>query len=239
MKILLIAGHGAGDSGAVGNGYKEADLAREMLPPLQRALSPYAEVTIFDTSKNPYEYFKTHSFNFKNYDYVLELHFNAFKKEVESNGKIKGIEILVHPSEKGVGVENAILNNIVALGFTNRGIKRRSDLQNMNICKGKQGVSYALIETCFIDDIDDMILYQSKKEDVINGIANGIIEGFGLAKNEQNAKTELTTVNEIVQALAEREIITDIELWNEKLTTDRNAYWLALKCANHIIKNET
>ena len=28
MKILLISGHGAGDSGAVGCGHKEADLTR-------------------------------------------------------------------------------------------------------------------------------------------------------------------------------------------------------------------
>jgi N-acetylmuramoyl-L-alanine amidase len=238
MKILLIAGHGAGDPGAIGNGYREANLVREMLPPLSKKLSAYAEVTVFDTSKNPYEYFKTHSFNFKNYDYVLELHFNAFKKEEISDGKSKGIEILVHPLENGVGVENAILNNIVALGFTNRGIKRRSNLQNMNICKGKQGVSYALIETCFIDDIDDMLLYQSKKEDVINGIANGIIEGFDLAKIEQNAKTDLTTIEGIIKELADRKIITDVELWQEKLKTDRNAYWLAFKCADYIIRSK-
>ena len=28
---LLIAGHGQGDPGAVGNGYKEADLTREFV----------------------------------------------------------------------------------------------------------------------------------------------------------------------------------------------------------------
>ena len=31
MKILLISGHGAGDVGAVGNGYREADLTREVV----------------------------------------------------------------------------------------------------------------------------------------------------------------------------------------------------------------
>ena len=35
MKILLIAGHGEGDSGAVANGYKEAELNREVVQKLK------------------------------------------------------------------------------------------------------------------------------------------------------------------------------------------------------------
>ena len=31
MKILLIPGHGDGDPGAIGNGFNEADLTRELL----------------------------------------------------------------------------------------------------------------------------------------------------------------------------------------------------------------
>ncbi len=193
MKILLIAGHGDGDPGAIGNGYKEADLVREIVPILRDKLTPYADVTVFDTNKNPYKFLKSNSFNFKKYDYVIEVHFNAFKKEAVSNGKTKGVEILVHPTEKGVSVETAILNNLMKLGFTNRGIKRPTDLQNMNICKGKQGVSYALIETCFIDDIDDMALYKTKKDAVIDGIAQGIVTGFSLAKNKQSANSEIET----------------------------------------------
>ena len=31
MNVLLIAGHGNGDSGAVGNGYEEAELTENLL----------------------------------------------------------------------------------------------------------------------------------------------------------------------------------------------------------------
>ena len=31
MNVLLIAGHGNGDSGAIGNGYEEAELTREFV----------------------------------------------------------------------------------------------------------------------------------------------------------------------------------------------------------------
>ena len=186
MKILLIAGHGAGDPGACACGYQEANLVREIAPILKSKLSNHADVDVFDTAKNMYKYLKSNSFNFKNYNYVFELHFNAAANDTTGNGVTTGTEILVHPSEKGTGVEETILNNICSLGFKNRGVKTRSDLKNMNICKGSQGVSYALLETCFIDDLDDMKLYQSKKSEVIEAIANGIIAGFGLAKSKED-----------------------------------------------------
>lgn len=97
-------------------------------------------------------------------------------------------------------------------------------------------MSYALIEVCFIDDIDDMALYNAKKEAVIDGIAQGIVTGFGLAKNEQSANIELETAEEIVDYLGQVGIITDPELWLKKLKEDANAYWLARKCANYINK---
>ena len=182
MKILLIAGHGQGDPGACANGYQEAILTRELVSALSPILKQYADVTVFDTDKNMYKYLKSNKFNFKDYDYVFEVHFNASVNDTVGNGKTTGVEILVHPSEKATSVEKLIVDNISNLGFTNRGVKTRSDLQNMNICKGSQGVSYALLETCFIDDIDDMKLYIARKNEVVSAIANGIIRGFGLNK---------------------------------------------------------
>ena len=179
MKILLIAGHGAGDCGAVGNGYQEATLTREVVSLLKPILSKYADVTVFDTSKNMYKFLKSgNTFNFKAFDYVFEVHFNAFDKTAY------GTEILVHPTEKGVSVEQNIINGVAALGFTNRGVKRRTDLLNMNTCKKVQGVSYALLETCFIDNQNDMKLYQEKKQDVVQAIATGIVTGFGLKEDD-------------------------------------------------------
>lgn len=237
MKILLIAGHGAGDPGTCACGYREADLVREIAPVLKNKLSAYADVDIFDTSKNMYQYLKTASFNFKAYDYVFELHFNAAAYDTTGNGVTTGTEILVHPNEKGTSVEEAILKNICALGFKNRGVKVRFNLQNMNICKGSQGVSYALLETCFIDDADDMKLYQSKKDAVISVIANGIISGFGLGSPTEGKKTEdgeVTTVNDIVWELSHRGIITATDLWLNKLAEDTNAYWLARKIVSFL-----
>ena len=241
MKILLIAGHGQGDPGACANGYKEADLVREIAPKLKNKLSAYANVDVFDMNKNMYKFLKAgNAFNFKNYDYVFELHFNAGVNDTKGNGKTTGTEILVHPSEKGTTVEKAIVNNISALGFKSRGVKTRSDLQNMNVCKKRQGVSYALLETCFIDDKDDMKLYVAKKDAVITAIANGIISGFKLGtvltENKTKPRKELTTPNDIVWELSQKIEISDVTKAVKDLTKamDENSscYWMLKKIAN-------
>ena len=234
MKILLVAGHGAGDSGAVGNGYREADLTREMVEKIRVRLIDYAVVEVFDTTKNMYRYLKEGgSFDFSSFNYVLEVHFNSgVSASAANDGKTTGTEILVHKDESGVSVENAVLENIEKLGLKNRGVKRRTDLRNMNVIH-KKGISYALLEVCFIDDADDMKIYNEKKDMIADAVADGIKRGFGLVKE----KTELTTVNDIVWELANRGIITDKELWLKKLEEDVNAYWLARKCVNYIINN--
>ena len=111
MNILLIAGHGNGDPGAVKLGYEEAAEARKFLPIIQKHLSPYANVTIADTSIGWYRHIcvNGNSFNFRPYDYVLEIHFNAAANDAKGNGKTTGSEIYVTMSEKVVAVEENIL----------------------------------------------------------------------------------------------------------------------------------
>lgn len=181
MKILLIAGHGQSDNGATANGYFEAELTREVVTLLKKRLINYADVDIADTSKNWYNYSNRRTLDVRNYQYVLEIHFNAGATK-KKDGKTTGTEIYITTSEKTYGVETEIVKAISSIGFKNRGVKRK----NWSVISHakNQGVSSALLEVCFIDDIDDMNLYQSKKADVIKAIANGIIKGFHLEKKE-------------------------------------------------------
>ena len=179
--ILLIAGHGDGDPGAIGNGYREADLTREMARLIKPHLDKYVNVDIFDMTKDMYKYLNTgHTFNFKTYDYVVEIHLNSTFQPLPEDEKTTGSEILIHELERGSTVEEKILENLEALGLKNRGIKPVSNLLVMNTCKRKQGVSHALIEICFIKDADDMKIYASKKEEIAKAIVKGIADGFGL-----------------------------------------------------------
>ena len=184
--FLLIAGHGGSDPGAVAFGKREADLARELVTLIQKEVLKYrCTCGVYDMSRSMYKDIVTngYTYDFKPYDYVLEVHFNAHQID-KGDGKNKGVEIYVTTSEKGVSVEEKILKQIVALGFTNRGVKRKNWAVISRV--KKQGVSSALLETCFIDDADDMKIYDAKKKAVAEGIAKALAEGFKIPIKEEN-----------------------------------------------------
>lgn len=198
MKILLIAGHGGSpyDSGAVGCGYTEAVETRRMATAVAPLLRNYGfEVVMYDQKNDAYKVLKNGgSLPLSGVGYVIELHLNAAANDPKGNGKTTGVEVLVHTGETGITVEQAICRRIAALGFTSRGVKRRGDLLVMNTVHRK-GISHALIETCFVDDADDMKLYKTKFYDIAHAIADGVAEGFGkTVQKEDDEVTQKKTV---------------------------------------------
>lgn len=188
MKILLISGHGAGDPGAIGtcNGktYREADLTREVVTALAAKLKNLASVTVYDMSRNAYTDYRNGSLSnrahFEDFDFVLEIHMNAFKAD-SGDGKNKGVEIY---AKSGSNIESNIVKNIASLGFTNRGVKS-AGFAVINTARSK-GARAALLEICFIDDADDMKLFLAKK----NQIVDAIVKGFGFAvKSPESGET--------------------------------------------------
>lgn len=209
MKILLIAGHGGTpyDSGAVGNGYTEAVETRRMATAVAPLLRNYGfSVQMYDQSQDAYKVVtQGGSLPLSGVSYVMEFHLNAAANDYGGNGRTTGTEIFIHTNEKGDSVERAILKRVCALGFTNRGVKRSSGLAVLKHVY-KHGISHALIETCFIDDKDDMTLYKSKFYEIAHAIADGVAEGFGVAKEEPElTETEIRAIarDEINKAKAE------------------------------------
>lgn len=184
MKILLIAGHGAGDPGAVGNGYREADLTREVVNNVKNLLSSYATVDVYPTSRSCYKDLVNgvNKVNFANYNYVLEIHFNA--------GGGTGTEIYVTTREKAVDVETSIVNNLSKY-YRNRGVKATNFLV-INTAKSR-GVSSALLEVCFIDNANDVKVYTNNKKAIAQCIVDGIVSGFQLKKSVRPTATTPTT----------------------------------------------
>ena len=126
---------------------------------------------------------RTTKANNNNVDYYVSIHANA-------GGGI-GTEVFTYGGRE-VSVARKILDNIVALGFRNRGIKdgsRLAVIRNTN-------ATALLIEVCFIDTKSDVDLYRKIVAEII---ANAIVKG--LTGNTVNtANTAPTTSQNNVQS---------------------------------------
>ena len=195
MRLLLISGHGAGDPGATSGGYREADETRKMTSAVAEYLNGLADVTIYPTDRNAYDDYRKGTLNavamFLQYDYVLEIHFNAFKQS-GIDGKTKGTEIYWVLEKEPAKM---ILDSVVRIGFTDRGTKT-GNLAVINTASSK-GVPAALLEICFIDDADDMKLYTNDRNAVARAIAGGIVKAFNLTKEAADEMVIYKTYEEI------------------------------------------
>ncbi len=156
-KYLIIAGHGAGDPGAVGNGKKEADLTREF----GKLLNKYLDgSTLYNTSRNVYADRNIASIS-KNYDEVIELHFNA------ASASAHGTEVLING--KADNVDYKIIGTLNDY-FTDRGFKSASQLYNAN----NSAKPYRLVEIGFITNKNDMNIYQKNKDAIAQKMAKAL-----------------------------------------------------------------
>lgn len=149
--FYLIGGHGDGDPGAVGNGYKEADLARKFNDALAKELRALGQtVTVYNKNRDMYKQTRNGKGLYVfgvNGRIVLETHLNA-----AANKSANGAETLIRG--KADKYDTAIQNTLKK-HFVNRGIKQRTDLLNMNVAY-QRGINYRLLELCFISNKNDV-----------------------------------------------------------------------------------
>ncbi len=116
---------------------------------------------------------------FTDYDYVLEVHFNAMAsgKNPQGDGSYMGVGFYINSYKKKYTLEKNILSAIVKLGFKQWGcgVFASGTLFNARICQ-ELGVSYGLLETAFIDDGDDMKFYTSNKNKMAQAVSNAIVK---------------------------------------------------------------
>ena len=162
MKILLVSGHRPGHNPCKATGVDEGSLNVELVRSLLPLLSPYAQVDAYPYERDMYQDNKNGCLkvSLKDYRYIFEVHFNA--------GGGRGTSVQLHSAYRGgISVEQAVVNNVAALGFKKRGsngIVRRNDLLNMNTAL-RLGVDYALNEVCFSDSAADLALYRKKQKE--------------------------------------------------------------------------
>ena len=104
----------------------------------------------------------------------ISIHLNAVSKS-KADGRTKGAEALVYSTvSNDAGIANRILMELKALGFPNRGVKKRTDL---GVLKGiYNGGCNIIVECFFCDDEDDYNLFSKVGADAIGkAIAMGIL----------------------------------------------------------------
>ena len=108
-------------------------------------------------------------------DLDISIHFNSGANDKAGNGKSCGAECLIYnTSNNKEAIAKRICANIAQLGYKNRGVKTRTDLSILK----KTKAPCILVECCFVDDLDDVKLYNPKTmaKAIAQGILNKTIE---------------------------------------------------------------
>lgn len=132
-------------------------------------------------------------------DWDISIHFNSGASDKGGNGKTTGIEVLIYNLNDAAtkNKANAICNELSALGFKNRGVKQRQDLYVLR----KTNAKAMLIECCFVDDADDVKLYQSLG---VTRFAAAIVKGLtGQVLQESTTTTTTNTPAKLYNVVKE------------------------------------
>ncbi len=175
-KIAVYAGHGGSDVGAVGNALMEKNVTLQVALATSKVLreSGYRVVLNRTTDMDSTIAQKTEVAKREGVDALVEIHLNA-------NDGQPGTGTEVYYSVRG-GVSQtlagAILEQIVALGYRNRGLKTKLNAVGQDYFGiiRQAGMPAVLVETAFINNPDDMKRYDP--ESMGRAIAKGIMAIF-------------------------------------------------------------
>lgn len=175
-KIFVIAGHGAGDPGACGNGFSEAERVRALANKIKELGGN--DVILGDVSRDYYADNGISSLNISKDVQIIELHMDA------GISTARGGHVIINANFTADNYDNALANMLAKLlpGRANM-IVARNDLSNLNRAAVK-GYGYRLVEFGFITNASDVNIFNTKMDE----IARGVINAFGI-KTVANNKT--------------------------------------------------
>lgn len=169
VKIFVIAGHGAGDCGAVGNGYTEAERVRALANRIK--VLGGNDVMLGDTSRNWYEDNGISRLNIPKDYQIIELHMDS------ASAPARGGHVIIQSGIGGADQYDNALANFISSIFPGRANKlvQRNDLANPARAAAK-GYGYRLVEFGFITNATDVSIFNSKMDE----IATGVLNAFGI-----------------------------------------------------------
>lgn len=170
MRLWIICGHGAGDPGACGNGYQEAERVRALGAEIKARGGD--SVVLLDTSRNWYADKGINSLGVPDGDALVELHMDS------GVSSARGGHVIIKAGIGGPDAWDRALAERIAAMFPGRSsiISERSDLANPNRAYAR-GINYRLAENGFISNQGDVETFNSRLFD----LARSYLEAFGLA----------------------------------------------------------
>ena len=180
--IFVIAGHGAGDPGASGHGYTEAERVRA----LAAKLKAYGgnNVTVGDTGRNWYADNGISSLNISKNWQIIELHMDG-----ASSASARGGHVIIKSGFEPDKYDTALATYIAGiLPGRSQTIVKRGDLANPKRAAAK-GYPYRLLECGFITNAEDVKIFNSQ----MDNIAKGILAAFGINASGAGAVSTPTT----------------------------------------------
>lgn len=176
IKIMLDAGHGGKDPGALGNGLKEKDLTLRVVLKIGKKLEKTGYYLVGYTRKID-EYLslmeRANIANKFNADAFISVHINAAE-----NITAQGYETFSYPtSSRGARLSKDIHSEIIEAGIytKNRGTK----LANFAVLR-ETIMPAALLELAFITNKEDSQLLIDKEDEFVEAIVKGINKYFGI-----------------------------------------------------------
>ena len=169
MKIFINPGHGGADTGAIGHGLIERDVA--LL--IAQRVEHYLQAVGYETCLFQFDGLQTicDKANSWGADLFVSIHCNA--------GGGSGTETFYYEfSSVGKKLANCIQRQVVSsLGMQDRGLKTKISDSNGRPCDVyvlKNTIMPAvLVETAFIDNAHDAALLRDKQDDFARAIARG------------------------------------------------------------------
>ncbi|MGX4600397.1 N-acetylmuramoyl-L-alanine amidase [Faecalimicrobium sp. JNUCC 81] len=193
IKINVHAGHGLDGSkscGAIGL-IKESTEARKVKDEVIKLLKLEGH-TVYDCTvdypdnQNDCINKIVGKCNSNKVDVDISIHFNSGAKDTKGNGKTTGVEVWVYNStSKAKPFAERIEKQMSKLGFKSRGIKYTNKLGVL-----KTNNPNLLIECCFVDDKDDVNIYNYKdmSKAIVEGILNkSLSQNININKKHTNA----------------------------------------------------
>lgn len=183
--VVIDAGHGGRDPGAVYQGRQEKDdvlrLALEVGSLLKQAGVNVVYTRTEDVYDTPYQ--KAVIANENQADYLVSLHRNA----VPTPGSASGVETLVY-ADRGVpaAMARAINQELSNLGFADRGVIERPNLAILR----RSAMPAVLVEVGFIDNEADNLKFDEEFDSIAAAIADGILASINGEADVEPAQLE-------------------------------------------------